>query len=148
MNYPAVYRTYMTGEQLKTILEDVCDNLFNPNPYYQQGGDMVRLGGVSYECAPKELIGKRIRNMVISKNWRTPRTWKEIYCWRLGIGKSQNDGAPIYDVLEDYITRKKLFGPLVPITLKLLAYRSYTISSYYNKKGQPFGCPFVICNKA
>ena len=57
----------MTGEQLKNMLEDVCDNLFNPNPYYQQGGDMVRVGGVSYECAPKELIGKRIQNMVMSR---------------------------------------------------------------------------------
>ncbi len=47
----------MTGTQLKTILEDVCDNLFNIDPFYQQGGDMVRVGGVSYSCAPKASMG-------------------------------------------------------------------------------------------
>ena len=72
---------------------------------------MVRLGGVSYECAPKELIGKRIRNMVMSKTGEPLEPGQEIYCWRLGIGKSQNDGAPIYDVLEEYITRKKIIRP-------------------------------------
>jgi sulfur-oxidizing protein SoxB len=53
----------MTGETLKTILEDVADNLFNPDPYYQQGGDMVRVGGLSYTCAPGEKMGSRISAM-------------------------------------------------------------------------------------
>ena len=48
MSYPNVYRTEMTGQQLHEILEDVCDNLFNIDPFYQQGGDMVRVGGMSY----------------------------------------------------------------------------------------------------
>ena len=53
MNYPEVYRTEMTGETIKNILEDVCDNIFNPDPFFQQGGDMVRVGGLSYTCRPK-----------------------------------------------------------------------------------------------
>ena len=53
----------MTGETLKTILEDVCDNLFNPDPYYQQGGDMVRVGGLQYSCNPSGTMGKRIEDM-------------------------------------------------------------------------------------
>ena len=55
--------TEMTGETIKTILEDVCDNLFNPDPYYQQGGDMVRVGGLQYQCNPTATIGKRIEEM-------------------------------------------------------------------------------------
>ena len=55
--------TEMTGETIKTILEDVCDNLFNPDPYYQQGGDMVRVGGLQYQCNPTAGMGKRIEEM-------------------------------------------------------------------------------------
>ncbi len=55
--------TQMTGETLKTVLEDVCDNLFNPDPYYQQGGDMVRVGGLTYTCSPLNAAGRRIDNM-------------------------------------------------------------------------------------
>ena len=55
--------TDMTGAAIKTVLEDVCDNLFNPDPYYQQGGDMVRVGGLQYNCNPLGAIGKRIDDM-------------------------------------------------------------------------------------
>ncbi len=55
--------TEMTGTTIKTVLEDVCDNLFNPDPYYQQGGDMVRVGGLQYSCSPLASMGKRIDNM-------------------------------------------------------------------------------------
>jgi sulfur-oxidizing protein SoxB len=53
----------MTGATIKTILEDVADNLFNPDPYYQQGGDMVRVGGLAYTMTPGEKMGSRIANM-------------------------------------------------------------------------------------
>jgi S-sulfosulfanyl-L-cysteine sulfohydrolase len=53
----------MTGETIKAILEDVADNLFNPDPYYQQGGDMVRVGGLTYTCAPGQKMGARIGDM-------------------------------------------------------------------------------------
>jgi len=55
--------TNMTGATLKTVLEDVCDNLFNPDPYYQQGGDMVRVGGLQYTCRPNAAMGQRIADM-------------------------------------------------------------------------------------
>jgi sulfur-oxidizing protein SoxB len=55
--------TEMSGEMIKTVLEDVCDNLFNPDPYYQQGGDMVRVGGLSYACEPGAAMGRRIQDM-------------------------------------------------------------------------------------
>src|SRR5258708_1608755 len=60
ITYPQTYTQSMTGGQIKDVLEDVCDNLFNADPYYQQGGDMVRVGGLSYTCTPPQTVGKRI----------------------------------------------------------------------------------------
>jgi sulfur-oxidizing protein SoxB len=63
ISYPETYVASMTGGQIKDVLEDVCDNLFNPDPYYQQGGDMVRVGGLSYACTPSETVGKRVSEL-------------------------------------------------------------------------------------
>jgi sulfur-oxidizing protein SoxB len=63
ITYPYATLTEMSGDMIKTILEDVCDNLFNPDPYYQQGGDMVRVGGLEYTCTPGETAGRRISDM-------------------------------------------------------------------------------------
>jgi S-sulfosulfanyl-L-cysteine sulfohydrolase len=63
ITYPEVYVQDMTGAQIKAVLEDVADNLFNPDPYYQQGGDMVRVGGMDYACAPNDGAGRRISDM-------------------------------------------------------------------------------------
>lgn len=65
VTYPEVYIQSMTGEQIKSVMEDVCDNLFNPDPYYQQGGDMVRVGGMSYVCEPAGPPGRRISNLTL-----------------------------------------------------------------------------------
>src|SRR5262249_5876646 len=65
ISYPAVYVQSMTGAQIKAIMEDVCDNLFNPDPYYQQGGDMVRVGGLDYTCAPGNAMGQRISDLTL-----------------------------------------------------------------------------------
>ena len=63
MTYGTVTRNELSGEQIKTILEDVADNLFNKDPYYQQGGDMVRVGGLKYSLDPTEKIGNRISDL-------------------------------------------------------------------------------------
>jgi S-sulfosulfanyl-L-cysteine sulfohydrolase len=63
ITYPSVTLNDMTGEQIKTVLEDVCDNLFNQDPYHQQGGDMVRVGGMTFVCDPTESMGRRISDM-------------------------------------------------------------------------------------
>ena len=112
MNYPAVYRTEMTGEQLKIMLEDVCDNLFNPNPYYQQGGDMVRVGGLSYECAPKEVMGNRIQNMVFIPTGAPIEANKSYVVGGWASVNPDTEGPAIYDLLENYIQRKNLIIPL------------------------------------
>ena len=111
MNYPAVYRTEMTGEQLKIMLEDVCDNLFNPNPYYQQGGDMVRVGGLSYECAPKEVMGNRIQNMVVTPTGAPIEANKSYVVGGWASVNPDTEGPAIYDLLENYIQRKNLIIP-------------------------------------
>src|SRR5207302_4149862 len=66
ITYPETYLQGMTGSQIKDALEDVCDNLFNPDSYYQQGGDMVRVGGLSYTCTPAENIGRRISELKLA----------------------------------------------------------------------------------
>ena len=63
ITYPYATVTEMTGATIKTVLEDVADNLFNPDPYYQQGGDMVRVGGLTYTMHPAETMGHRITEM-------------------------------------------------------------------------------------
>ncbi len=63
ITYPHTTLTEMTGERVKEILEDIADNLYNPDPYYQQGGDMVRVGGMSYTCDPNARAGRRISDM-------------------------------------------------------------------------------------
>src|SRR5206468_12614594 len=66
VTYPYVTVNELTGETIKTILEDVADNLFNPDPYYQQGGDMVRVGGLRYAIDPGAAIGRRITSMSLA----------------------------------------------------------------------------------
>ena len=111
MNYPAVYRTEMTGEQLKTMLEDVCDNLFNPDPYYQQGGDMVRVGGLSYVCVPKEVMGNRIQNMMFSDTGAPVEANKSYIVGGWASVNPDTEGPAIYDLLENFITRKDVVAP-------------------------------------
>jgi sulfur-oxidizing protein SoxB len=71
----------MSGEQIKTVLEDICDNLFNLDPYYQQGGDMVRIGGMSYTCAPNESTGHRISEMRLGSNALDPAKSYKVERW-------------------------------------------------------------------
>ena len=73
ITYPPVYRMTMTGARLKEVLEDVADNLFNPDPYYQQGGDMVRVGGLGYTIDVAKPIGSRISDHDASANRQADR---------------------------------------------------------------------------
>lgn len=105
MSYPEVYRTEMTGAQIKDILEDVCDNLFNKDPFLQQGGDMVRVGGMTYTCAVNEDIGNRISDMRLTASGE-PLDANHSYV--VGGWASINEateGPAIYDLMEAYISR-------------------------------------------
>ena len=109
ITYPATTVTPITGETLKAILEDVCDNLFNPDPYYQQGGDMVRVGGLTYTCAPRETMGKRIDDMRLGgKPIEAGKTYK-VAGWA-SISEDAR-GEPIWDVVSRYLRARKTIAP-------------------------------------
>jgi len=110
MTYGACYRTEMTGETLKTILEDVADNLFNTDPYYQQGGDMVRVGGIEYTIAPNAKIGSRITQMSIKgKPVVANKTYKVAGWAPVAEGAT---GEPIWEVVASYLRDKKVIKGL------------------------------------
>ena len=102
ITYPETYVREMSGEQLKLILEDVCDNLFNPDPYYQQGGDMVRVGGMDYVCDPRAEAGNRISSMTLEDGSavEASRMYK-VAGWAT-VG-SQAPGPPIWEVVAEYL---------------------------------------------
>jgi sulfur-oxidizing protein SoxB len=110
LTYPNVTVNEFTGEQIKGILEDVCDNIFNKDPYYQQGGDMVRVGGLKYAVEPDGETGKRITKMELNGKPIDPSKKYKVAGWASVAkpGEIPGDtGKPIWDVLEDYLTSKK-----------------------------------------
>ncbi len=104
MNYPNTYRSEMTGETLKVILEDVADNLFNPDPYYQQGGDMVRVGGMGYHIDVSKKQGERLTNMTLLKTGEKidPAKTYIVAGWA-SVAEGGAAGEPISDVVERHI---------------------------------------------
>ena len=120
MNYPEVYKTEMSGNMLKNILEDVCDNIFNIDPFFQQGGDMVRVGGLSYSCNPKGKIGERIKDLHLVRNGKAIENSKNYVVSGWGSVNKNVEGPPIYDLLEKYITEQRLVKPKNPGSVKVL----------------------------
>ncbi len=110
ITYPYATLTEMTGATIKAILEDVCDNLFNADPYYQQGGDMVRVGGLTYSCTPAAPIGERINDMRLDgKPIGADRTYK-VAGWAPVADDAK--GEPIWDVVAAYLRdRKSIAAP-------------------------------------
>jgi len=110
ITYPYTTLSDLSGEMIKTILEDVCDNLFNPDPYYQQGGDMVRVAGMTYTCTPGEAMGKRISDMRLhGKPIEASKTYKVAGWAPVAEGAS---GQPIWEVVTQYLkSRKTIAAP-------------------------------------
>ncbi len=106
MTYPAAYRSEMTGETLKLILEDVADNLFNPDPYYQQGGDMVRVGGMGYRIDVRAERGKRISDMTLLKTGEAIAPARSYVVSGWASVNEGTEGPAIWDVVESYIKRQ------------------------------------------
>ena len=120
ISYPWTTLTDMRGDMIKTILEDVGDNLFNPDPYYQQGGDMVRVGGLTYTCEPGAKMGARIQDMRLAgKLIEADKTYK-VAGWASVAEASKNAGPPIWEVMESYLKSKKTIQPVKPNTPKLV----------------------------
>ncbi|MDP1524545.1 MAG: thiosulfohydrolase SoxB [Rhodocyclaceae bacterium] len=109
ITYPMSTLTEMSGEQIKTILEDVCDNLFNPDPYYQQGGDMVRVGGLTYACDPNAKIGGRIQDMRLGGKPLDASKKYKVAGWAPVAENAQ--GEPVWEVVARWLRDKKTVTP-------------------------------------
>ncbi len=110
ITYPETYVQDMKGSDLKAVMEDVADNLFNPDPYYQQGGDMVRVGGMDYACAPNEVMGKRISDMTLDDG--RPVEVDKSYRVAGWASVNQQSGKPVTAVVGKYLADR------VIVTLK------------------------------
>jgi S-sulfosulfanyl-L-cysteine sulfohydrolase len=105
ITYPQATLADISGEMIKTILEDVCDNLFNPDPYYQQGGDMVRVGGLDYTCTPGETMGRRISDMRLAGKAIEPTKTYKVAGWAPVAEGAR--GEPVWDVIAAYLRDRK-----------------------------------------
>jgi len=101
ITYPETYVQEMTGGQIKDMIEDVCDNLFNADPYRQQGGDMVRTGGLSYSCAPAQGAGRRISDLKLAdgRALEAGKSYK-VTGW---ASVNEQKGAPVWDVFVKHL---------------------------------------------
>jgi sulfur-oxidizing protein SoxB len=105
MTYPNAYRSTMSGEMLKIILEDVADNLFNPDPYYQQGGDMVRVGGMGYAIDVNKPMGSRISDMTLLRTGEAIDPAKDYVVAGWASVNEGTEGPAIWDVAESWLKR-------------------------------------------
>jgi S-sulfosulfanyl-L-cysteine sulfohydrolase len=108
ITYPFATLTPMKGEMIKTILEDVADNLFNPDPYYQQGGDMVRVGGLRYSITPGEKVGSRIDNMRLGdKPIEASKTYKVAGWAPVAEEAARAGNQPVWELLEAWLKAQR-----------------------------------------
>ena len=111
MTYPACYRMTMTGARLKEVLEDVADNIFNPDPFYQQGGDMVRTGGLGYTIDVTKPIGQRISGMTLLKTGTPLDAAKEYVVAGWASINQGTEGPPIWEVVSKHLEAVKTVAP-------------------------------------
>jgi len=111
ITYPAAYRTAMKGETIKTILEDVADNSFNPDPYLQQGGDMVRVGGMGYTINVDGAMGSRIANLHMLSSGAPIEPDKEYIVAGWGSVNEGTQGPPIWDVVAAHLKGRQHLSP-------------------------------------
>lgn len=103
ITYPETYVRTLSGHEIKSVLEDTADNLFNKDPYYRQGGDMVRTGGLDFHCDPDRTFGQRISRLRLANGEPlNARKRYQVSGWA-SVG-APAEGRPVYDVLVDYLT--------------------------------------------
>jgi S-sulfosulfanyl-L-cysteine sulfohydrolase len=122
ITYPNVTLNELSGADIKAILEDVCDNLFNPDPYLQQGGDMVRVGGLAYACDPLAKIGSRISDLRLQgKPLEAGKRYK-VAGWAPVAegGGAGNTGEPVWDVVERYLRDRRTVAARAPNLPRLI----------------------------
>jgi sulfur-oxidizing protein SoxB len=121
ITYPYCTLTDMTGATVKAVMEDVCDNLFNPDPYYQQGGDMVRVGALTYACEPGQKQGSRIQDMRLGGKPIDPNKTYKVAGWApVQQASAQKSNPPIWEVVEEYLKHNPSIKPLKPNQPRLI----------------------------
>jgi S-sulfosulfanyl-L-cysteine sulfohydrolase len=121
ITYPTVTVNTLTGETIKAILEDVADNLFNPDPYYQQGGDMVRVGGLQYRCDPNAAMGARIGELRLDgKPLDAAKRYKVAGWAPVAEGAIASGGEPVWELMARYLKAQKTIAPRRPNQPKLV----------------------------
>jgi len=108
LTYPACYRTTMTGARLKEVLEDVADNIFNPDPYYQQGGDMVRTGGLAFTIDIGASMGSRISDLTLLRTGEPIEAAREYVVAGWASVNEGTEGPPIWDVVSRHVSARKV----------------------------------------
>ena len=106
ITYPGTTLRHLTGAQIKDALEDIADNLFNSDPYYRQGGDMVRTRGLSYNCNPRASIGRRIGDLRLNGATLSPGQSYRVAGWA-SVKDVNAVGAPMWESLQIYLREKK-----------------------------------------
>ncbi|MGQ0662851.1 MAG: thiosulfohydrolase SoxB [Pseudomonadota bacterium] len=117
LTYPNAWAREMTGAEIKDIMEDVADNLFNPDPYYRQGGDMVRMGGLAYAIDPAKPMGWRIRDVTIRGRPLEPGRKYKATGW---ASLNEVDGPPVYDVVAAYLRGVKRVRVAPPVRVRVV----------------------------
>ena len=118
ITYPHATVTPLTGREIKAILEDIADNLFNPDPYLQQGGDMVRVGGLTYACSPREKIGSRISDLRLrGKPLDAARRYKVAGWAPVAEGAT---GEPVWQLLERHLKDRRSIAARAPNRPRLI----------------------------
>ncbi len=120
ISYPAAYRLTMSGARLKEVLEDVADNIFNPDPYYQQGGDMVRVGGLAYTIDIGKPAGQRISGLTLRPRGEPIDPAKDYVVAGWASVNEGTEGPPIWDVTMNYIKRKGTVAPVEADHIRVL----------------------------
>ncbi len=112
ITYPATTLTTLSGAQIKAVLEDVADNLFNPDPYYQQGGDMVRVGGLAYACEPGAAMGRRIQALRLNGEALEADKRYKVAGWASVSEEARDSGGePIWELVARHLRQKKVVKP-------------------------------------
>ena len=121
ITYPYVTLTDMSGAMIKTVLEDVADNLFNPDPYYQQGGDMVRVGGLTYTMTPGARMGARVDDLRLNgKPLEADKTYKVAGWAPVSEDARTANTRPVWDVVEPWLKQQGRVKPRRVNTPKLM----------------------------
>lgn len=120
MSYPNAYRMTFTGARLKEALEDVADNIFNPDPYLQGGGDMVRVGGLSFTIDVSEPIGRRISDLRVTRTGAALEASRNYVVAGWASINEGTEGPPIWDVVFNHLAKNKIVRPAARNTVKVL----------------------------